>query len=105
VSPDERIDKLQEQIVTLRLQLDQQAHGNAALIDHAAQRAIAAQLGGRALTEAERDWVRASSANATERKRVRAAIWLHILQWGIGGAIGFAALSLWESFKAKVQGP
>lgn len=98
-----KVASLQEQMVALRLQLDQQATADAALMDHAVQRAIDAKLGGRSLTEAERDYVREAAAQSAERKRIRGAILLHILQWGVGGTVGFLLYSAWESVKRKVS--
>ncbi len=108
MSPPRRDDgeaeraSLQEQIVQMRLRLDQQAEAHAALIEHAVSRAVDAKLGGRSLTEAERDWVRDAAAQAAERKKMRSAVLLHILQWGVGGSVGFLLYSAWESIKRKV---
>lgn len=98
-----QVNSLQRQIVELRMQLDQQAQGHAALIDHTVSRAIDAKLGGRALTEEERDWVRQSTKDAGERKKIRSALVLHIMQWGIGGTVGFLLYSAWEGFKKELQ--
>lgn len=100
-----RVASLQEQVVTLRMRMDQQAEAHAALIDHAVARALEAKLGGRSLTEDERDWVRTAAQDAAERRKVRSAVLLHVLQWGVGGAVGFVLYSAWESLKAKVRTP
>lgn len=105
MTPAEEIKNLQRQLVEMRLQISQQAEAHAALIDHAVQRAVDAKIGGRSLTEAERDWVRTASAEAAERKRMRSAIFLHILQWGVGGTVGFLLYSAWQSIKSKVHAP
>ena len=104
MTPTEEIKSLQRQVVEMRLQISQQAEAHAALIDHAVQRAVDAKTGGRSLTEAERDWVRTAAADAAERKRMRSAIFLHLLQWGVGGTDGFMLYSAWQSCKRKVQG-
>lgn len=98
-----RVDSLQRQIVELRLRLDQSTEANAALMDHAAQKAVDAKIGGRSLTETERDWVRISSKSEDERRRMRTDIATHVIKWGVGGTLGFIAYSAWESIKAKVR--
>ena len=99
---EDRAATLQRQIVEMRLRMDQQAEANAALMDHAAQRAIAAALGGKQLTEDEREWVRNSFKAETERKRVRSELVLHVLKWGVGGSVGFMLYSAWEQVKASL---
>ena len=100
-----RVASLQTQVVELRMRMEQQAEAHAALIDHAVARALEAKLGGRSLTEDERDWVRTAAKESAERRKVRSAIVLHVLQWGVGGAVGFVLYSAWESLKAKVRMP
>lgn len=100
-----RVASLQTQIVEQRMRMEQQAEAHAALIDHAVARAIEARFGGRSLTEDERDWVRDAAKDSAERRKVRSAVLLHVLQWGIGGTVGFILYSAWESIKAKVRTP
>jgi hypothetical protein len=102
VSSDDHAD-LQRQIVELRMRMEQQAEAQAALIEHAVSRAVDAKTGGRSLTEAERDWVREAAAGAAERKKMRSAVLLHLVQWGIGGSVGFLLWSAWESLKLKLN--
>lgn len=85
------------------MRMEQQAEAHAALIEHTVSRAVDAKVGGKSLNEAERDWVRESAANAAERKKIRSAILIHILQWGVGGTVGFLLYSAWESIKRKVS--
>lgn len=99
---DDKLAALQRQIVELRLHISQMDERHAALIRHEASLAVQATIGGRALTEAERDWVRDACAAAAERKRVRSDLVLHFLKWGLGGAAGFALWSMWEAVKAKI---
>ena len=99
---DDHTASLQRQIVELRLRMDQQAEGNAALMDHAAQRAVTAALGGKQLTEDEREWVRKSSQAESERKKIRSDLVLHVLKWGVGGSVGFMLYSAWEQVKASL---
>lgn len=96
-----KIDSLQGQIVELRLRMDQQASTNAALLDHAVAKAVAAEMGGRQISEAQHQWIASGTLDAAERKRVRSALVLHVLQWGVGGAVGFALFSAWEQVKAQ----
>jgi hypothetical protein len=100
---DDEHTHLQRQIVELRMRMEQQAEAQAALIEHAVSRAVDAKMGGRSLTEAEREWVRSSVEKAGEHKKMRGAIFLHLLQWGIGGSVGFLLWSVWESLKLKLK--
>lgn len=93
---------LQRQIVELRMRLDQEREANAALLEHLVGRAVDARLGGRTMTEQEAQWVKEGAAQAAERKRMRSAVVLHVLQWGVGGTVGFLLYSAWESIKRKV---
>jgi CHASE1-domain containing sensor protein len=100
---DDECTHLQRQIVELRMRMEQQAEAHAAVVEHAVSRAVDAKLGGRSLTEAEREWVRDAAAKAAEHKKMRGAVILHLVQWGIGGSVGFLLYSAWESIKAKVR--
>ena len=97
-----KIESLQAQIVELRMRLEQQGATSAALLDHAVANAVAAEMGGRQFTDIEHGWVRSAAADAAERKRVRSALVLHVLQWFVGGAVGFMLFSAWESVKASL---
>jgi hypothetical protein len=102
VSSEDHAD-LQRQIVELRMRMEQQAEAQAALIEHAVSLAVDAKTGGRPLTEAERDWMKEASAAAVERKKIRSAVLLHLVQWGVGGSVGFLLWSAWENFKFELK--
>lgn len=93
---------LQRQVVELRMQLDQQAQTNAALLQHAVSVAVDAKTGGRMMTAAQYEWVRDGEAAAGERKKARNAILLHVAQWGVGLSIAFIAMSVFDRVKAAL---
>lgn len=95
--------ELQMQIVELRMRIDQQGEAQAALLQHTARREVLHALGRQALTDDELSFIREECKARARKKQMIHDIMVHLAKWGAGGAVGFIAFSLWESFKGEVR--
>lgn len=90
---------LQEQIVELRLRMDQMAEGQAALIEHVARREVQVAIKDAIPTIEELRQLRQMIEARARRKALIYDVMVHLAKWGAGGAVGFVAYSVWERVK------
>jgi hypothetical protein len=101
---EERIDSLQEQIVLLRVQIDQQSSSLAAVAKHSATQEIERITEGRLLTTEQVHWLSEQIDMARDRKKMRGELLMHILKMGGAGTVGFIAWAIWNEFVLKIKG-
>jgi len=96
--PD-RAPSLQEQIVELRMRLEQQGEGQAALIEHVARREVQHALKDAVPTPDELRRLREMLDAQAKRRAVIHDVMVHLAKWGGSGVVGYIAFSVWEQFK------
>jgi len=100
----EKLDSLQEQIVLLRVQVDQQSSSLAAVAKHSATQEIERITAGRLLTSEQVHWLSEQIDMARDRKKMRGELLMHLLKMGGAGGIGFIAWAVWNEFILKIKG-
>lgn len=95
---------LQEQIVQLRLQLENMATAQATMIDYTVAKTVEREVGERLPPAEHTRWLAERYDEAQRRKRARDDLLVHLLKLGSAGMLGFMAWALWEAIKAKVTG-
>jgi len=98
------IANLREQIVTLRLRIDQQGEAMAALVDHMVRKEVKAQIGDRLPTEEVTRWATEEAQKAKDRRKDFRDLFMHTLKFGTLAAIGFLCIAAWEEFKTRIVG-
>ena len=99
-----QIDSLQEQIVLLRVQIDQQSSSLAAVAKHSATQEIERITAGRLLTPEQVHWLSEQIDMARDRKKMRGELLMHLLKMGGAGGIGFIAWAVWNEIILKIKG-
>jgi hypothetical protein len=100
----EKIESLQEQIVLLRVQIENQSSSLAAVAKHSATQEIERLTEGRLLTPDQVRWLSEQIDMARDRKKMRIELLTHILKMGGAGGIGFIAWAIWNEFVMKIKG-
>ena len=100
----DKLDSLQEQIVLLRVQVDQQSSSLAAVAKHSATQEIERITAGRLLTSEQVHWLSEQIDMARDRKKMRGELLMHLLKMGGAGGIGFIAWAIWNEFILKIKG-
>jgi hypothetical protein len=103
-STQDKLDSLQEQIVLLRVQIDQQSSSLAAVAKHSATQEIERITEGRLLTPEQVHWLSEQIDMARDRKKMRGELLMHILKMGGAGTVGFIAWAIWNEFVLKIKG-
>jgi hypothetical protein len=98
----EEAKSLQEQIVTLRLRIDQQGEAMAALVRHYVEHEIATVMKGRLPTSEVTDWATLECEKAKQRKKDWREIFMHSLKLGSAATAAVVCVALWEAFKSKI---
>jgi hypothetical protein len=97
-----KVDEQQRQIVEMRLMMSQEDERTAALMKHWVTAEIHGQLDDRLPTKEERQHLTESFRRAIQRAKDRNDLMMHVLKWGVGGALAFFLVAGWESIKAKL---
>ena len=98
----EEAKSMQEQIVALRLRIDQQGEAMAALVRHYVEHEIATVMKGRLPTSEVTDWATLECEKAKQRKKDWREIFMHSLKLGSAATAAVICVALWEAFKAKI---
>ena len=93
---------LQEQIVSLRLRMDQQGEAMAALVRHYVENEIATVLKGRIPSKEVTDWATLEYEASKQRKKDWRELFMHSLKIGSAAAAAFLCVAVWEAFKARI---
>jgi hypothetical protein len=99
-----QLDLLQEQIVLLRVQIENQSSALAAVAKHSATQEIERITQGRLLTPDQVRWLSEQIDMARDRKKMRIELLTHILKMGGAGGIGFIAWAIWKEIVLKIKG-
>jgi hypothetical protein len=99
-----QIDSLQEQIVLLRVQIDQQSSSLASVAKFSATQEIERLTSGRLMTSEQVHWLSEQIDMARDRKKMRGELLMHLLKMGGAGGIGFIAWAIWNEFILKIKG-
>jgi hypothetical protein len=99
-----QIDSLQEQIVLLRVQIDQQSSSLASVAKFSATQEIERLTAGRLMTSEQVHWLSEQIDMARDRKKMRGELLMHLLKMGGAGGIGFIAWAIWNEFILKIKG-
>lgn len=100
---DEDVQSLKEQMVTLRLRLDQQGESMAALVKHYVENEIATVLKGRIPTKEVTDWATLECERSKQRKKDWRELFMHSLKIGSAAAAAFLCVALWEALKTRLH--
>ena len=100
----DQIDSLQEQIVLLRVQIEQQSSSLAAVAKFSATQEVERLTEGRLLTTEQVHWLSEQIDMARDRKKMRNELLMHLLKMGGAGTVGFVAWALWNEFVLKIKG-
>ena len=93
---------MQEQIIALRLRIDQQGEAMAALVRHYVEHEIATVMKGRLPSPEVTDWATLECEKAKQRKKDWREIFMHSLKDGSAATAAVICVALWEAFKAKI---
>ena len=96
------IRDLQAQIVTLRLQLDQQASNMASLVDHIVRKEVSAVVGDRLPTAEVTRWATEECVRAAARKKDYKELFMHSMKLGVAATGAFFIMAMWEALKARL---
>ena len=96
--------ELQEQIVELRLRIEQQGEAMAALTKHYVEQEVAKTIGGKLLPEKVATWCIEEHAKALARAQDWKDLFKDVFRFGTIAAVSFVALAIYESVKKKLTG-